>query len=112
MRLKTMFLLMPALLIVLVGEARADKAYQIRIDTATKAGAVQLHPGAYQLVVDNSRILFRESATGKEFVVDAKIDDSGEKKFANTAVHSRQLEGATLITKIELGGTRTTVAFP
>ena len=112
MRLKTLFFLLPALLLVLAGEARADKSYEVKVGTAAKAGAVQLSPGEYQLVLDNYKIILRESVTGKEFVVDAKIDNSAEKKFANTMIHSRQLEGATLITKIELGGTKTTVAFP
>jgi hypothetical protein len=112
MRVKTMFLLLPAVLFVLVGEARADKSYQVRVTTAAKAGSVQLRPGEYHLVLDTSRILFRESVTGKEYPVEAKIDDSAEKKFETTAVHSRQKDGATLITKIELGGTKTTVAFP
>ena len=112
MRLKTVFLLLPAVLFVLVGEAMADKSYQVKVSTAAKAGSVQLRPGDYQLVLDNSRIFFRESVTGKEYVVEAKIDDSAEKKFENTMIHSRQTDGATLITKIELGGTKTTVAFP
>ena len=103
---------MPAVLFILVGEAMADKSYQVKVSTAAKAGSVQLRPGDYQLVLDNSRILFRESVTGKEYPVEAKIDDSAEKKFETTAVHSRQKDGATLITKIELGGTKTTVAFP
>jgi copper(I)-binding protein len=112
MRLKTVFVLLSAVLFFVVGEARADKSYQLKVTSAAKAGSVQLQPGDYHLVLDNSRILFRELETGKEFVVDAKIDDSAEKKFASTAIHSRQKEGATLITKIELGGTKTTVAFP
>ena len=112
MKLKTLFLLLPALLFVLVGEARADKSYQVKVGTSAKAGTVQLLPGEYQLVLDNSKILLRESVTGKEYALDAKIDDSAEKKFANTTIHSRQVDGATLITKIELGGTKTTVAFP
>jgi hypothetical protein len=112
MRFKTVFLLLPAVLFVLVGEARADKSYEVKVTTAAKAGSVQLRPGDYDLVLDNSRILFRESVTGKEYPVEAKIDDSAEKKFEKTLIYSRQKEGATLITKIELGGTKTTVAFP
>jgi len=111
MRLKTVFVLLSALLFVLVGEVRADKSYRVKLTGAAKAGSVQLQPGDYHLVLDNSRILFRESVTGKEYPVEAKFDDSAEKKFASTAIHSQQMEGATLITKIELGGTKTTVAF-
>ena len=112
MKLKTMFLILPAVLFVLVVQARADKSYQVKVTAAAKAGSVELRPGNYHLVVDNSTILFRESATGKEYPVEAKIDDSAEKKFENTAVYMRQKEGAMLVTKIELGGTKTTVAFP
>jgi hypothetical protein len=112
MKFKMVFLLLPAVFFVLVGQARADKSYQVRVTTMANAGLVQLQPGNYDLVLDNSRILFRESETGKEYPVDAKVDHSAAKKFDNTLIHSRQLDGATRITKIELGGTKTTVAFP
>lgn len=112
MRLKMVFLLLPAVLFVLVGDAMADKSYQVKVTSAAKAGSVQLQPGVYDLVLDNSKILFREPVTGKEYVVEARVDASAAKKFENTMIHSVQSEGATLITKIELGGTKTTVAFP
>jgi hypothetical protein len=111
MRLKTMFILLSAALFVLIGEARADKSYQFTLSDAAKAGSVQLKPGDYHLILDNSKVRFRELKTGNEFEVDAKIDDSATEKFQSTAIHSQRLEGVTLITEIRLGGTKTRVTF-
>ena len=111
MRLKTVFVLFSAVLFILVGTAMADKRYPIKVTNAAKAGSIELQPGDYHIVLDNSTILFRDLKTGKELKVDAKLDDSATEKFQSTAVYSQRVEGATLITKIELGGTKTTVAF-
>ena len=111
MKLKTMFVLLSVALFVLIGPARADKSYPLTMTNAAKAGSIHLQPGDYTLVLDNSKVRFTELKTGKEFEVDAKIDNSAEKKFESTAIHSEQVEGATLIREIRLGGTRTTVAF-
>jgi hypothetical protein len=111
MRFKTEFVLFSAVLFVLVGTAMADKSYPVKVTDAAKAGSIQLQPGDYELVLDNSRVLFRELKTGKEFEVDAKIDESAAKKYASTALHSSRVDGAMLITEIELGGTKTKVTF-
>ena len=111
MRLTTMFILLSAALFVLLGQARADKTYAFTLSDAAKAGSVQLKPGDYHLVLDNSKVRFRELKTGNEFEVDAQIDNSATEKFQSTAIHSQRLEGATLITEIRLGGTTTRVTF-
>lgn len=71
----------------------ADKRYQIMISAVTKAGAVELQPGEYTIIVDNSAVRFANSKTGKEFEVAAKIDDSAKTKFAGTEVHSKRFAG-------------------
>ena len=111
MRIKTMFVLLSAALFVLIGQARADKSYPVRVTETAKAGSVQLKAGDYHLVIDNSKVRFREVGSGKEFEVDAKIDESAAEKFESTAIHSQRLEGVILITEIRLGGTKTRVAF-
>jgi hypothetical protein len=111
MRLKT-FVLLSAALLVLIAPARADKSYRVTMFSAAKAGAIQLQPGDYNLVLDNSKVRLTELKTGREFEVVAKIDDSAEKKYEHTAIHSKQVEDATLITEIRLGGTTTRLVFP
>jgi hypothetical protein len=111
MKLKTIFLLLPAALFVLTAPAMADKSYHVTMTQAVTAASVQLRPGDYNLVLDNSKVRFQEVQTGKEFEVNATIDDSADKKFENTTIHSQRVEGATLITEIRLGGTKTRVVF-
>jgi hypothetical protein len=111
MRFKSTLILLSAALFVLIGQALADKIYQFTITDTAKAGSVQLKPGDYHLVLDNSRVYFKELKTGKTLDVNANIDESATEKFRRTEVLSRQLEGVTLITEIRLGGTKTKVAF-
>lgn len=111
MRLKTVFALLSAALFVLIAPARADKRYQVTMTNAAMVGSIQLQPGDYHLVLDNSKVRFTGLKTGKEVEVDAKIDDSAEKKFERTEIHSQRVEDATLITEIRLGGTKTRVVF-
>ena len=107
----TVILFVSALLLVLIGPARADKSYRVTVSNVSKAGSVELQPGDYHLVLDNAKGRFRELKSGKEFDVEAKIDDSAVEKFEQTAVHSRQGEGTMLISEIRLGGTKTKVVF-
>ena len=112
MRFKTISVLLPAALFFLSEPAKADKHYEVSIHNQAKAGTIQLQPGDYILVLDDSKVRLRELKTGKEFEVAAEVDNSSEKKFKNTTIHSRLLDGTTLITEIRLGGTKTRVAFP
>jgi hypothetical protein len=96
MKLKTVMKVIVCLsvaLFFLIGTARADKRYQIMISAVTKAAAVELQPGEYTIIVDNSAVRFANSKTGKEFEVAAKIDDSAKTKFAGTEVHSKRFAG-------------------
>jgi hypothetical protein len=111
MRLKTVFVLLAVAFFVLIGPARADKSYDVTMTNAATAGSIQLQPGDYHLVLDNSKVRFTELKTGKEFEVDAKIDNSADRKFESTEIHLQRVEGATLITEIRLGGTKTRVVF-
>lgn len=115
MRLKTVMKVIVCLsvaLFFLIGPAKADKRYQIVIGTLTKVGSIDLRPGEYTIILDDSKVRIADSKTGKEFEVSAKIDDSAEKKFNDTEVHSKRVEEATLITEIRLGGTKTRLLFP
>jgi hypothetical protein len=112
MRLKTLFVLLSIALFVTIEPVRADKNYQVVISRVAKIGSVQLQPGEYKLVLDDSSAHFTEVNSGEEFEVLAKIDNTAEKKFEHTAIHSKGASGETLITEIRLGGTKTIVAFP
>ena len=111
MRLKALFVLLSMALFISIEPAMADKSYQVTLSSAAKIGSVQFQPGEYKLVLDDSSAHFTQVKTGEEIEVPAKIDDTAEKKFESTAIHSNSASGETLITEIRLGGTKTRVAF-
>jgi hypothetical protein len=112
MRLKALFILLSIALFISIEPAMADKSYELVISSAAKVGSVQLPPGEYKLVLDDSSAHFTALNSGEEFEVLAKIDDTAEKKFEHTAIHFTRATGENLITEIRLGGTKTRVAFP
>lgn len=111
MSYKKFFVLLPAALFILAGSAIAHKTYSLKVSDPTTAGAHQLKPGDYTLAVDNARVSLTENTTGKKLELEAKVSQSAEKQYSNTAVHSEVVEGVRVIKEIQLGGTNTSVTF-
>jgi len=106
--MKAKWLLSFALLGLSVAGARS---YDIVLSNPSKAGSLQLERGSYRVAVEgNDKVRFKDMKTGKEFETAAKIEDSG-RKFSETAVESRQVNGSEQIQEIDLAGTRTKVEF-
>ena len=112
MRLTTIFALLTAAFLVLPEPARADKSYRVSVPNTSRAGSVELPPGEYTLVLDQSKVRLTEVQTGKVFELEAKVDDSAARKFESTAVESSLVDGIRQIKVIQLGGTKTKLAFP
>jgi hypothetical protein len=112
MKLKTMAVLLMAGLFYLAAPALADKRYEVTFAALTKAGSIELQSGSYTFVLEDSKVRFTELKTGKEFEVDAKIENSARTKYEGTAFHSKEVAGARMITEIQLGGTTTRIVFP
>jgi hypothetical protein len=111
MTFKTCIVSVAVALFLLAVPAFADKSYQFTVSSAAKLGSVQLQPGEYSLVLDNTTVRLRDLRTGDEFEVTAKIDDTADKKFDHTEIHSTRDADTVLITEIRLGGTNTRVVF-
>ncbi|MCL5744237.1 MAG: hypothetical protein M1541_09985, partial [Acidobacteria bacterium] len=99
-------------LFISIEPAMADKSYQVTMASAAKVGSMQLQPGEYRVVLDDTSAHFTEVKSGKEIEVLATIDNSAEKKFERTAIVSSRASGEAVVTEIQLGGTKTRVAFP
>jgi hypothetical protein len=88
----------------------STKSYEISLDTAVKAGTLQLPAGDYKVKFDGSKAVFTNLKTNKSETTNAKAK-VGAKKFAHTAVgSSKQADGAR-IDSIELGGSATEIDF-
>jgi hypothetical protein len=86
------------------------KTFEITLDTAAKAGSVELKPGKYNLVVmEDSKIRFT-SANGQAVETSAKMS-TAEKKFSATQIDLKQMNGSAQINEIDLGGTKTKIQF-
>ena len=86
------------------------KSYEIILDTAAKAGNLDLKAGKYNVNLDASKVRFTDVNSGKSVETTAKIV-SADKKFDSTMVDTKQVNGATQINEIDLGGTKTKVQF-
>ena len=111
MRLTALCVLLAIACVISVEPAMADKSYQITMSSAAAIGSAQLQPGEYKIVLDDSSAHFTEVRTGEEVEVLATIDNTTEKKFERTTIHSTRASGETVITEIRLGGTKTRIAF-
>jgi hypothetical protein len=88
------------------------RSYEIILDNPSMAGNVELKPGKYNLnlVPDGSQVRFTDMESGKSFETTAKIENA-DKKFGQTMVDTKQVNGEEQIQEIDLGGTRTRVEF-
>ena len=87
------------------------KSYEISVDTVSKAGDVQLQPGAYKVTFDGAKVKFTDENSGKSVETNATIETNGKAKFDATAVETEQKDGVTTVHEIDLGGTRTDIKF-
>lgn len=86
------------------------KTFEITLDTAAKAGSVELKPGRYSLVLMSDTMVRFTSANGQALETSAKMS-TVEKKFSSTQIDLKQNNGTALIDEIDLGGTKTKIQF-
>jgi len=86
------------------------KSFEIILDSAAKAGNLDLKAGKYNVNLDASKVRFTDVNSGKSVETTAKIV-SADKKFPSTTIDTKQINGATQINEIDLGGTKTMVQF-
>jgi hypothetical protein len=94
----------------LTATASADQSYRFNLSQPSKIGNAELRPGDYKLVVDAPKVVLTELSTGKSIELEAKVE-STDQKFATTEIHSSQVDGASRIREIRIGGSKTKIAF-
>ncbi len=86
------------------------KSYEIVLSGPTKAGSVQLKAGQYKVKVEGSNAVFTEVNSNKSFTTPVKIETS-DKKFEDTKIQSTKEGSADRLEEIDLGGSKTKLAF-
>ena len=86
------------------------KTFEITLDSAVKAGSVELKAGKYNLaVMEDSKVRFI-GANGQMVETSAKLS-TVEKKFPSTQIDLKQMNGTSQINEIDLGGAKTRIQF-
>ena len=86
------------------------KNYEIVLNGPAKVGNLDLKPGKYGLTVDSSKVRFVQAGNGKSMETDGTVVNS-QKKYKDTVINTKQIDGANHISEIELGGTSTKIQF-
>ena len=87
------------------------KSYEISVDTVSKAGDVQLQPGAYKVTLDGAKVKFTNEDSGKSVETKATVETNDKAKFDATALETEQKMERTTVNEIDLGGTHTDLKF-
>ena len=90
--------------------ASAEETYRISIPSDSKIGVAELRAGDYRVAVGAPKIVFKELKTGKLTELEAKVENV-EKKFPNTEIHSKKVDGVSQISEIRIGGSTTIITF-
>jgi hypothetical protein len=86
------------------------KSFDITLESAAKVGNVELKAGKYSLaVMDDSKVRFTNS-NGQAIEANAKVSTT-EKKYQNTQIDMKQVNGSAQVNEIDLGGTKTKIQF-
>lgn len=94
-----------ALTVLVAGAAADQKSFGISLSTASRIGDVEMMPGEYRVIVDGTKVQFREVKTGREFEVEANVEDLAQ-KASGTEIRSQNVDGTNRITEIRNGKTR------
>lgn len=86
------------------------KSYDIVLNSPMKVGSVDLTPGKYKVAVMESSMVRFTDTNGKSVETSASISNA-EKKFQNTIVGTKDVNGTTSIREIDLEGTTTKLSF-
>jgi hypothetical protein len=99
-----------AALALSIASAKSVKSYEVILSSPAKVGTMELKAGTYNVaVMDNTKVRFTD-ANGNAVEANATVSTS-DKKFDNTLVDTLNVNGATQIQEIDLGGTKTKIHF-
>ena len=86
------------------------KSYQIVLENPSKVGNTDLKRGKYGVAVEGSGVRFIDSASGKSIETNGTVVNT-QKKYRDTIINTKNVNGANQIQEIELGGTSTKIQF-
>jgi hypothetical protein len=91
--------------------AKSVKSYEVILSSPAKVGSMELKAGTYHVaVMDNTKVRFTDANGNAVGEANAAVT-TGDKKFNNTLVDTMNVNGATQIHEIDLGGTKTKIQF-
>jgi hypothetical protein len=101
----------PTIVLALTAVTLASaKSYDFTLDSAARAGSLQLAPGAYSLKLEGNTAILTSSDTGKRFTLPVTVKKV-DKKFGYTAVETTKAEGPDHLNAIDLGGSNVQLDF-
>jgi len=86
------------------------KKYDVTFGSPAVLGGMEVESGQYQLSFDGSKVTLVNSNSRKSFETTATVQTS-EKKYSETIVQSKRVDGKDLVNEIQLGGTKTALDF-
>jgi hypothetical protein len=86
------------------------KTYGISFTSPAKVGSVQLKPGDYKLTVEGNKATFTNVKSREAYTTDTKVENSA-KSFEDTKVDTKTDGGTTVVTDIEVGGSKLKLDF-
>lgn len=86
------------------------KSYDILLSSPAKAGSVVLPAGEYNLKLEGSNAVFKNTNTAKMFTAPVRVENA-PRKHEETAVDTTRQNGTDWIQAIELGGSTATLEF-
>ena len=104
---KTMVVFLALTSIALAG----TKRYDVTFGSPAVLNGMEVESGQYQLSFDGSKVTLVNSNSHKSFETTASAVQNSGKKYNETIVQSKHVNGKDLVSEIQIGGTKTALDF-
>lgn len=86
------------------------KTYDVIFSAPTVLGSTEVPSGQYKLSINGSMVTLKSASNGKSVETPATVQTSG-KKYSETSVQSKHVDGKDMVDEIQLGGTKMALDF-
>jgi hypothetical protein len=86
------------------------KTYDVTFGAPAVLGGAEVPSGQYKLSINGSMVTLKNANNGKSVETPGTVQTS-EKKYSETIVQSKRIDGKDLVDEIQLGGTKTAIDF-
>lgn len=86
------------------------KSYDVTFGAPAVLGGTEVASGQYKVSIDGSKVTLVNESTRKSIEANATVQTS-EKKYSETIVQSKRVDGKDLVDEIQIGGTKTALDF-